>query len=185
MGEECGVTHQLQKQNHRLTGGSTVHTINIEIRATVPVSPEIPTSVFVISLHLVGLCAHTGRKRQGVYRRAGSETRTDCKMATAATIVATSMTACEDLDSHRTKPRSQDVRVRVRSHGWLFVPRPNARNSCHTVSSHATYSSHCADAFSSAALVRNTLINAEKFPVRQLLMAKFLQMLAVDSSSSL
>ena len=37
--------------NHRLTGGSTVHTINIEIRATVPVSPEILTSVFVISLH--------------------------------------------------------------------------------------------------------------------------------------
>ncbi len=37
--------------NYCLTGGSTVHTINIEIRATAPVSPEIPTSVFVISLH--------------------------------------------------------------------------------------------------------------------------------------
>ncbi len=47
------MTHQLQKQNHRLTGGSTVHTINIEIRATGAVSPEIPTSVFVISLQLV------------------------------------------------------------------------------------------------------------------------------------
>ncbi len=45
------MTHQLRKQNHHPTGGSTVHIINIEIRATVPVSPEIPTSVFVISLH--------------------------------------------------------------------------------------------------------------------------------------
>ncbi len=45
------MTHQLRKQNHCPTGGSTVHTINIEIRATGPVSPEIPTSVFVISLH--------------------------------------------------------------------------------------------------------------------------------------
>ena len=45
-----------------------------------------------------------------------------------------------------------------------------------------TYSSHCADAFNSAALVKNTLINAEKFPVRQLFMTKFLQMMAVDSS---
>ncbi len=38
--------------NHRVTGGSTVHSIKQEIRATGPVSPEIPTSVFVISLHL-------------------------------------------------------------------------------------------------------------------------------------
>ncbi len=45
------MTHQLRKQNHCPTGGSTVHTINIEIRTTGPVSPEIPTSVFVISLH--------------------------------------------------------------------------------------------------------------------------------------
>ncbi len=34
-----------------MTGGSTVHTINIEIRATGAVSPEIPSRVFVISLH--------------------------------------------------------------------------------------------------------------------------------------
>ncbi len=37
--------------NHRVTGGSTVHSINIEIRATGAVSPEISTSAFVISLH--------------------------------------------------------------------------------------------------------------------------------------
>ncbi len=37
--------------NHRVTGGSTVHSIKQEICATGPVSPEIPTSVFVISLH--------------------------------------------------------------------------------------------------------------------------------------
>ncbi len=37
--------------NHHVTGGSTVHTINIEIHATGAVSPEIPSRVFVISLH--------------------------------------------------------------------------------------------------------------------------------------
>ncbi len=57
------MTHQLRKQNHRLTGGSTVHTINIEIRATVPVSPEIPTSVFVISLH--GMARHPKSRDTG------------------------------------------------------------------------------------------------------------------------
>ncbi len=36
--------------NHRVTGGSTVHSIKQEIHATGPVSPEIPTSVFVITL---------------------------------------------------------------------------------------------------------------------------------------
>ncbi len=37
--------HQLVERvvgQSRLTGGSTVHTINIEIRATASVSPEIP-----------------------------------------------------------------------------------------------------------------------------------------------
>ena len=47
-----------------------------------------------------------------------------------------------------------------------------------------TYSSHCAEAFSSVARVKNTLTKEPKFPVRQLLMAKFLQMLVVDSSSN-
>jgi hypothetical protein len=48
-----------------------------------------------------------------------------------------------------------------------------------------THSSHCADAFNSPALSRNTWIKAPKFPVVQLLMAKFLHKLAVVSSSSL
>ncbi len=52
MGEECGDTPAVNL-NHCVTGGSTVHSINIEICATVPVSPEIPTSVFVISLHRI------------------------------------------------------------------------------------------------------------------------------------
>ncbi len=41
--------------NHHVTGGSTVHTINIEIRATRAVSPEIPSRVFVISLQRDGV----------------------------------------------------------------------------------------------------------------------------------
>ncbi len=64
MGEECGVTHQLRKQNHRLTGGSTVLTINIEIHATGAVSPEIPTSVFVISLHNVSENLFSGQSTE-------------------------------------------------------------------------------------------------------------------------
>ena len=52
-------------------------------------------------------------------------------------------------------------------------------------STDSTYSSHCVEAFNSAALVKNTFISAEKFPVRQLLIAKFLQIIAVDSSNNL
>ena len=55
----------------------------------------------------------------------------------------------------------------------------------HVKSADLTYSSHCVEAFNSAARVKNTFISAEKFPVRQLLIAKFLQIIAVDSSNNL
>ena len=47
-----------------------------------------------------------------------------------------------------------------------------------------TYSSHCAEAFSSLALTRNTRTNEPKLPVWQLLMEKFLQIREVASSNS-
>ena len=49
----------------------------------------------------------------------------------------------------------------------------------------STYSWHCAEDLSSAARVTNTFTKDAKFPVLQLLMAKFFKIGAVDSSNNL